>query len=133
EGGRRACAGSEQANRERGRLRVRLRPIDSAAQAIREQRDVESKFRGDGVDTIFLLGEQVEQQRAEAAMLEDLGNDSIPRTVAAAAAAVRENDEATLVWRQAEVPIEGRIDQIESNRLRSEAFGRRTHAIPERN
>src|SRR5262249_618841 len=130
---RAACAGCEQANRKRGRLRVRLSPVDSAAQAIREQRDVESKFRADGVDTIFLLGEQVEQQRAEAAMLEDLGNDSIPRTVAAAAAAVRENDEATPVWRPAEGPIEGRIGPIEANPLRGEAFRRRTHGNPERN
>jgi hypothetical protein len=53
--------------------------------------------------------------------------------VAAAAAAVRENREAAHVRRQAEVTIEGDVREIEPNRPRSDAFGRRTHATSETN
>lgn len=67
-------------------------PGDRIEQAFREQPDVEPRMSGIRTDLILADAQQVEQQRAEARVLEQTGHREAARAVAAAPAAVREED-----------------------------------------
>ena len=71
-----------------------------------EQRDVEAKRPGPLVFALLGLGEEIEQQRAEPALLEGRRDALVTGAVARAAASVREADHATGVRRHDEVTLD---------------------------
>src|SRR4051812_27486295 len=93
-------------------------PVDGCHHAISQQRNVESKLRGGRIDKLFSLRQEVEQQRTEAAVLQDLCNGAIAWTMTAAAASVRKHDQSTRVGRQAQIAVEHNISNVEANRPR---------------
>jgi hypothetical protein len=89
---------------------MRLRSLDRCDDAIREERDVESKLLSREVDELFLLG------RRQTGVLQCLCNRTIAQTMPAAAAPVDEDDECLPVGRQAQVTTEGSTRDDEPHR-----------------
>jgi hypothetical protein len=81
-------------------------PVDGTDQAAGEQPDVEAEFAAAQVELLLLGGEQVHQQGAEAGPLQVLGDAPVARTVAAAAAAVREQHDPVAVRGSRQVAVE---------------------------
>lgn len=52
-------------------------PVRRAHQALGQQPDVEVKMRGAFIHRLLLGGEQVEEQRGEARLLEDSGDEAV--------------------------------------------------------
>jgi hypothetical protein len=79
-------------------------------QALAEQGDVEAQGPVDPVALLLGGGEQVEQQRAKAGLLQDLGHAATSRAGAAAAAAIGEHHQGAGVGRQRQAA--GEIDAL---------------------
>jgi hypothetical protein len=95
-----ARARSEAADRERCRAGgervglVRRQPVDCADHPLAEQRDVEAQARGPEILLLLYGCEQVDQQRREARVDKDVRDGAVAGAEPAAAAAVREHDDA---------------------------------------
>src|SRR5215831_12767915 len=81
-------------------------PIDEGDDARAKQVDIESQAPRALIDGLFSRCEQVRQQRAESLRLQALCDKLVTRAVAAAPAAVREDDDTARAIRQALVGIE---------------------------
>src|SRR3954463_3346270 len=60
-------------------------------------------LRGADVNGLFVSRQQIQQERREPVLLEEFGDGAIPAAEAAAAAAVREDDQAERAIRPAEI------------------------------
>src|SRR5206468_6369239 len=69
-------------------------PVDGTDETLGEQPDVEAQLPRAGVDRLLLGGEQIDEERPQAALLQLLGDEAVPRAVAAGAAPVREEHHA---------------------------------------
>jgi hypothetical protein len=69
-------------------------PVDRRGHSVSESFDVEPIFRGPLVDRLFLLCEQIEQQRRKPAGFEEFRDLAVAAAETAAAAAVSEDDKA---------------------------------------
>ena len=85
EGGAGACAGAEVPDRRVAQVLALAKPVGGRTQAVREQADIEHV----GAILRLCIGEQIEQQRAEAGFLQSAGYELVPRTLPPTAAAVR--------------------------------------------
>jgi hypothetical protein len=79
--------------------------VDRADDALGEQRDVETILGRHRIGPLLAFGEQIEQRRAEPRLLQRLGDGAIARAVAAAAAAVREDDQTDRIRRPRRSPL----------------------------
>jgi hypothetical protein len=77
--------------------------------ALREQIDVEAEVARAKVDLLFLRGQQIEQQRANARRLKRTRDELIARAVPAAAAAVREEDDAARAGGQTQLSFQSNV------------------------
>src|SRR5438552_18147703 len=100
-----------------------LRPIDGGHETVRQQWNVEPKFRRRRVCKVFVFRQKVEQQGGQSTMLQHLGDRAISRTVATAATSVRKQHEATRVGWQAEIAAELHVNDVEAHWLRSHYLG----------
>jgi hypothetical protein len=89
----RAGAGAEQPDAEVGERVLPDHPVGQCRHPLGEQADVEPERARAGVDLLLLRREQVGQDGREAGILELAGDVAVARAVAAAAAAVGEQDQ----------------------------------------
>jgi hypothetical protein len=75
-------------------------PLSRASKARREQADIESQVSSEGFGLLLLRGQQIEKQRAEAALPEYPSHKLIARTVAAASTSMSEEDESPALFRK---------------------------------
>src|SRR6266511_1033480 len=87
-----ACA--EIADAQKGGLLLFLYPFRHAGQPSRQQIDGKAKVTGLQIDPFFFTRQQVEEQRPDADFSNDMRHVLIARAVVAAAASVREKNEA---------------------------------------
>src|SRR6185295_5662073 len=80
---------AEVSDAEPGAGEVFPEPLGDPAQPLREELDLEAT----DVVLVFLRGEEIDQERAEARVAELVGDESVPRAPSAAAAAVGEQDD----------------------------------------
>ena len=99
---------AEEADRQR-RVHVAPDPVDRADQTTCEQVDVEPALRGDEIALLLGRRQQVEEQRAQAGLVQCGRDPAIARAVAARAAAVGEDHDPARVLRQDEVALERRV------------------------
>jgi len=84
------------------------------------------------VDLFFLRGEQVEQQRRDSGLLQSLRNLAIASAVAAAAAAVREQDNARETRRLREITVQPRISRGNADLVGDASWCGRGHGTSSR-
>jgi hypothetical protein len=102
-GGRSGARAEQAARQPPRRLAAAVEPVDGHGQPPREQRDIEAQLAGERVP-VFLVGrEQVEQQRAEARLVQAGRHRLVPRRVPGTAAAVGEQHEPGRVVRNGQV------------------------------
>jgi 5-(carboxyamino)imidazole ribonucleotide mutase len=106
QGGGGAGARPEEADGEAAQLRLPVQPRHGTDEPICQQADVEAELAGSDVDGLLLLGEKVEEHRAELVALEPPGHATVAWAVAAAAAAVREHDDGGGPLRYGEVGVD---------------------------
>src|SRR5205823_1403893 len=94
----------------------------------RQHRNVKSVFCSHGIRTLFRLSQQIQQQRSELGANEELGNGLVSPAEATASAAVHEDNDATCLVRDAEVPVEQRTSRVNPDRTRSYDGHLRSHA-----
>src|SRR5690606_1709538 len=123
--GGRAGARAEGADRQRGGLGLLGQPVDRADEAAGEQWDIEAQLARHRVDALLLGREQVHEERGEAAGLEACGDVAVARAEAAAARAVREDDDAARGCGQCEVAIEDGVIRGDADRLLAAAVSDR--------
>src|SRR5258706_1924282 len=84
---------AEISDRSDARFGLREDPVRRALEPGGEEIDVEPQMAGMAIGVLLFGGEQVEEERTEAGLLDDAGDLLVARAVAAAAAAMREEDE----------------------------------------
>src|SRR3989442_1614561 len=70
-----------------------LQPIGRFQQSLRQEVDIETEAPGANVDLLFSSGQQVQKQRGESALLQNVRHVTISRAVPATAAAMRKQDD----------------------------------------
>ncbi len=115
-----AGTGTEAADREIPKVGLPARPVSGGTDAWAEALDVEAILPRPHVDRFFPGREQVEQQRRETLAVEELGHLAVPRTEAAAAAAVREDDQTARTERDSKIPVQGGRAGGNLNRMSSD-------------
>lgn len=85
-------------------------PLRRADEPVGQQWDVEPRLVG----SILGFGEQVKQQRADAERANPLGDEVVSRAVPAAAAPMREQDEAGRAVRHDQLPL--KFDAVDGDR-----------------
>lgn len=88
-------AGSEEADRECGDLRLASSPVHRSPNPLGEERDVEAQLGRPAVDILFRRSEQVEEECPQSLCVEPGRDGTIARTVPAAPTAVSENHQST--------------------------------------
>jgi hypothetical protein len=89
-----------------GELLLPDHPVGQCRHPLREQADVEPERTGAGVELFLLRREQVGQDGRQAGVLELAGDVAVARAVAAAAAAVGEQDQSLRRLRHHDVGLE---------------------------
>src|SRR5205814_2636766 len=113
ESGPAAGARPEEANAQVARVRPGGEPLRGADEPIGEQADIEAQMARPFVDRFLLGSEQIDEQRAEAALAQDLGDVAVARAEAAAAAPMGEENDAHGALRNDEIPLQRRAVGIE--------------------
>lgn len=101
---RRAGARPEVTEVQRPRVPTPPKPVGGSEEPRGQQVDVEASF----VRGVFRFRQQVEQEGPEGPSAQYVRDVRVPRTLPAAAAAVREDDEARRGVRDDQFPLEGR-------------------------
>ena len=106
---RRAAAGrgAEEPELQRHRLRLLRQPLARADEAVGEQADVEAEVRRAQVDALLIAREQIDQQRADAAPPQHVGDVAVPRAEAARPAAVREHHQTARAVGDQQIAFQG--------------------------
>jgi hypothetical protein len=97
------CARTEITDRQLPQIGSTLCPVRGEHYTAPEQVDVETVLAREHVNRLFLSSEQIEQERPESVGLQELSDRAIPATESAAAAAMREDDEACRALRHAQI------------------------------
>ncbi len=98
-------ARAEAALRQALRRRVPRDPVARRGQPAREKPDIEVDLR-DRTEVLFLGGQKVEEQRGEPMLVQERRDLAVARAEAARPAAVREEDDAKRVLRDAKVGLQ---------------------------
>jgi hypothetical protein len=114
---RRTSAGAEQTERQAGRERLTRKPVNGPDEASGEQLNIKTEKASAFVVGLFAGRKEIQQQRREAADLQGLSDKSVPRTEAAAAAAVREHYDAGGPFRHHQISNEIDIAGANVNNL----------------
>ena len=94
-----ACAGTEISDGQIARFFLLPDPLGSVHKALGQQTDVESEFTSVDVERFFLRRKQIKKYGSEVGLIECARDKLITRTVRAAPAAVRKQDERHRVFR----------------------------------
>ncbi len=81
-------------------------PIGRRAEPFGEEADVEAQMPGANIDRFFFAREQIEEQRGEAGVVQDPGDEAVTLAMPAAAAAVSKEDDATRGVRHGQIALE---------------------------
>lgn len=114
--GRCASAGAEQGKRHAGGFGTLAQPTNCTAQPRRQPRNVEAEFPCSAVDLILLRSEQIHQERCIPCLVQPFRDHPIPRTVPAAATAVREEDNTCRIGRHHQVAVQDHSSSRYPNR-----------------
>jgi len=96
---------------------MRTGPVGRRDDTATKARNVETVLGGLDIDPLFGWREQIEQQCRKLAAIEELGHLSISATEAAAAAAMREDDEPACVCGNVQIAIEQLGAVRDTNRI----------------
>lgn len=101
---------------------VRIRQL---REPFRKEPDIETELHGRLINALFLDGQQVDQQRRQAGLMENIRHKPIARAQVAAAAAMGEHDEPLRVIRDGEIPDKIGIPEHNLNAAFFDAVARR--------
>jgi hypothetical protein len=104
-----------------------LCPINGSDKASSEERDVKPELRSGRVGQLLPFSQEIEQQRSEAAVLQDFRNRAIARAMAATAASVRKQHQSVRLSRQAQIAAERDIGDVETHGPGRHDSGRDAH------
>src|SRR5207245_4442239 len=107
EGGGGAGAGAEVTDPEPARLRALAEPVGDLDEALGQQADVEAQAGRPDVGHLLLRREEVDEQRREPRLVEQLRHVTVARAEPAAAAAVGEQHDGAGAVGESQVPVEG--------------------------
>jgi hypothetical protein len=102
-------ARAEAPDRQPSEVRVGAQPVDRADHPVAQELYVEAQASGAEILRLLLGREQIHQQSREARVYERVGDGTIARAEAPAAAAVGEHDEAAHRRRNAEVACQPHV------------------------
>ena len=91
------------------------RPFGRVHQTLREQGDVETMLRRINIDRFLFTGKKIEEQSAEPGAVERSRDELIPRTMPAAPAAMREQNEHVRTLGQSERAAESGCSGLNDN------------------
>jgi hypothetical protein len=118
-GGAEGCggpgAGAEQPDLESGCASVDGEPLGRAGQAVGKQVNIEAKMARAQIDLLFIGREQVQQQRTQCAVVQDLGHVAVARAMATAAAAMGEQYDAARVLGQGEIAFQDDVVRVDGD------------------
>jgi hypothetical protein len=112
-GGSAAGAGSKKADLQSLGVRVGLHPCGGLGEAFGKELDIKAQVPGAVVDFLFFRAEEIKQKGAESGGTKDAGDELVARAEAAAAAAVRKQDDACRAFRHIDLPAESDLAELE--------------------
>src|SRR6185312_1576625 len=105
-----ARAGAEVADSNIAGFGIGLKPIGCAEETFSQESDIEAEICRDLVHALLLRREQIDEKCGEACALEHMGHVTVARAEAAAAAAVREENDTRRSGRNGEITGESGRD-----------------------